>query len=171
MSSARSVGVIYDDKPLVQLRKEDKLANHSSQRNNASEEQPLRQCWGPRNIVALSDKGLMFRGSYDVRIFFFIYVFFLFLFTGGHAIPLFLHINLCMFHVCLCRGPFSVVRRCIHRESGQQFAVKIVDVAKFTSSPGLSTDGKQCLDIYPFTGLKKRWSQEPMAPMKSPADP
>ena len=58
MSSARSVGVIYDDKPLVQLRKEDKLANHSSQRNNASEEQPLRQCWGPRNIVALSDKGL-----------------------------------------------------------------------------------------------------------------
>ena len=59
MSSARSVGVIYDDKPLVQLRKEDKLANHSSQRNNASEEQPLRQCWGPRNIVALSDKGLI----------------------------------------------------------------------------------------------------------------
>ena len=59
MSSARSVGVTYDDKPLVQLRKEDKLANqHSSQRNNASEEQPLRQCWGPRNIVALSDKGL-----------------------------------------------------------------------------------------------------------------
>ena len=58
MSSARSVGVIYDDKPLVQLRKEDKLANHSFQRNNASEEQPLRQCWGPRNIVALSDKGL-----------------------------------------------------------------------------------------------------------------
>ena len=58
MSSAPSVGVIYDDKPLVQLRKEDKLANHSSQRNNASEEQPLRQCWGPRNIVALSDKGL-----------------------------------------------------------------------------------------------------------------
>ena len=61
MSSARSVGVIYDDKPLVQLRKEDKLANHSSQRNNASEEQPLRQCWGPRNIVALSDKGLKLR--------------------------------------------------------------------------------------------------------------
>ncbi|XP_052830557.1 peripheral plasma membrane protein CASK isoform X3 [Octopus bimaculoides] len=38
------------------------------------------------------------------------------------------------------RGPFSVVRRCVHRESGQQFAVKIVDVAKFTSSPGLSSD-------------------------------
>ncbi|KAK3932408.1 Peripheral plasma membrane protein CASK, partial [Frankliniella fusca] len=36
-------------------------------------------------------------------------------------------------------GPFSVVRRCIHRTTGQQFAVKIVDVAKFTSSPGLST--------------------------------
>ncbi|XP_055908335.1 peripheral plasma membrane protein CASK isoform X2 [Eupeodes corollae] len=37
------------------------------------------------------------------------------------------------------KGPFSIVRRCIHRESGQQFAVKIVDVAKFTASPGLST--------------------------------
>uniref|UniRef100_UPI00358EBB53 peripheral plasma membrane protein CASK isoform X3 n=1 Tax=Myxine glutinosa TaxID=7769 RepID=UPI00358EBB53 len=38
------------------------------------------------------------------------------------------------------KGPFSVVRRCISHESGQQFAVKIVDVAKFTSSPGLSTE-------------------------------
>ncbi|XP_066141764.1 peripheral plasma membrane protein CASK isoform X2 [Euwallacea fornicatus] len=38
------------------------------------------------------------------------------------------------------RGPFSVVRRCIHRQTGQQFAVKIIDVAKFTSSPGLSTN-------------------------------
>lgn len=40
------------------------------------------------------------------------------------------------------RGPFSLVRRCIHRQTGQQFAVKIVDVGKFTSSPGLSTSGK-----------------------------
>ncbi|KAG8000996.1 Peripheral plasma membrane protein CASK [Nibea albiflora] len=40
----------------------------------------------------------------------------------------------------LLRGPFSVVRRCINRETGQQFAVKIVDVAQFTSSPGLSTE-------------------------------
>lgn len=48
--------------------------------------------------------------------------------------------------VCfLSRGPFSVVRRCINRETGQQFAVKIVDVAKFTSSPGLSTEGKKCV--------------------------
>ncbi|CAH1781976.1 unnamed protein product [Owenia fusiformis] len=38
------------------------------------------------------------------------------------------------------KGPFSVVRRCIHKKTGQQFAVKIVDVAKFTSSPGLTTD-------------------------------
>lgn len=44
----------------------------------------------------------------------------------------------------ICRGPFSIVRRCIHRESNQQFAVKIVDVAKFTASPGLSTSG-ECL--------------------------
>ena len=45
------------------------------------------------------------------------------------------------------RGPFSVVRRCTNRETGQQFAVKIVDVAEFTSSPGLSTEGK---DAYLF---------------------
>lgn len=42
-----------------------------------------------------------------------------------------------------CRGPFSVVRRCINRDTGQQFAVKIVDVASFTSSPGLSTEGEK----------------------------
>uniref|UniRef100_A0A674P1J7 Peripheral plasma membrane protein CASK n=1 Tax=Takifugu rubripes TaxID=31033 RepID=A0A674P1J7_TAKRU len=40
------------------------------------------------------------------------------------------------------KGPFSVVRRCINRDTGQQFAVKIVDVASFTSSPGLSTEGE-----------------------------
>ncbi|XP_051569009.1 peripheral plasma membrane protein CASK-like isoform X5 [Myxocyprinus asiaticus] len=38
------------------------------------------------------------------------------------------------------KGPFSVVRRCINRDTGQRFAVKIVDVASFTSSPGLSTE-------------------------------
>ncbi|XP_064639321.1 peripheral plasma membrane protein CASK-like isoform X9 [Lineus longissimus] len=38
------------------------------------------------------------------------------------------------------KGPFSVVRRCIHKDTGHQFAVKIVDVAKFTSSPGLSKE-------------------------------
>ncbi|KAK0044076.1 calcium/calmodulin-dependent serine protein kinase 1, partial [Biomphalaria pfeifferi] len=37
-------------------------------------------------------------------------------------------------------GPFSVVRRCLHRETRQQFAVKIVDVSKFTSSPGLTIE-------------------------------
>uniref|UniRef100_A0A4W4HCF3 Protein kinase domain-containing protein n=1 Tax=Electrophorus electricus TaxID=8005 RepID=A0A4W4HCF3_ELEEL len=42
------------------------------------------------------------------------------------------------------KGPFSVVRRCINRDTGQQFAVKIVDVASFTSSPGLSTEEITC---------------------------
>lgn len=42
-----------------------------------------------------------------------------------------------------------MVRRCMNRETGQQFAVKIVDVAKFTSSPGLSTEGKTHLLFYP----------------------
>ncbi|KAG1690280.1 Peripheral plasma membrane protein CASK [Nymphon striatum] len=39
------------------------------------------------------------------------------------------------------RGPFNVVKRCIHRKTNKLFAVKIVDVAKFTASPGLCTDG------------------------------
>ncbi len=38
------------------------------------------------------------------------------------------------------KGPFSLVRRCMHRQTGEEFAVKIVDVAKFTASPGLSLD-------------------------------
>ncbi|XP_017303785.2 peripheral plasma membrane protein CASK isoform X2 [Diaphorina citri] len=46
-----------------------------------------------------------------------------------------------VYDVCevIGKGPFSLVRRCIHRQTGQQFAVKIVDVGKFTASPGLST--------------------------------
>lgn len=48
----------------------------------------------------------------------------------------------CLFLSACYRGPFSVVRKCIHRQTGQTFAVKIVDVAKFTSSPGLSTNGE-----------------------------
>ncbi|XP_047491772.1 peripheral plasma membrane protein CASK-like [Penaeus chinensis] len=45
-----------------------------------------------------------------------------------------------VYEVCeiIGKGPFSLVRRCVHRDTGQQFAVKIVDVAKFTSAPGLS---------------------------------
>lgn len=43
-------------------------------------------------------------------------------------------------HEVIGKGPFSLVRRCVHRQTGEQFAVKIVDVAKFTSSPGLSLD-------------------------------
>ena len=38
------------------------------------------------------------------------------------------------------KGPFSLVRRCLHRQTGEEFAVKIVDVGKFTASPGLSLD-------------------------------
>ena len=40
------------------------------------------------------------------------------------------------------RGPFSIVRKCVHRTTKQSFAVKIIDVAKFTSCPGLSAEGK-----------------------------
>ena len=51
----------------------------------------------------------------------------------------FLSVDCCLYDF---RGPFSLVRRCLHRETQQQFAVKIVDVSKFTSSPGLSIEGK-----------------------------
>ncbi|XP_021375571.1 peripheral plasma membrane protein CASK-like isoform X9 [Mizuhopecten yessoensis] len=47
-----------------------------------------------------------------------------------------------VYEVCetIGKGPYSVVKRCVHKDTGQQFAVKIVDVAKFTSSPGLGTE-------------------------------
>ncbi|XP_065211288.1 peripheral plasma membrane protein CASK isoform X4 [Planococcus citri] len=38
------------------------------------------------------------------------------------------------------KGPHSLVRKCVHKQTEHQFAVKIVDVAKYSSSPGLSTD-------------------------------
>ncbi|XP_077970685.1 peripheral plasma membrane protein CASK-like isoform X2 [Styela clava] len=41
-------------------------------------------------------------------------------------------------HETIGKGPFSFVRRCTHRRSKLQYAVKIVDVAKFTGSPGLT---------------------------------
>ena len=65
--------------------------------------------------------------------------------------------------VC-CRGPFSVVRRCINRDTGQQFAVKIVDVASFTSSPGLSTEGETRFEPWLQLNLTAcchaRWEQQ-----------
>ena len=41
------------------------------------------------------------------------------------------------------RGPFSVVRRCANKTDGKQYAVKIIDVEQFTSTPGFSADGKK----------------------------
>lgn len=49
-----------------------------------------------------------------------------------------------------------MVRRCINRETGQQFAVKIVDVAQFTSSPGLSTEGKR--SVSSLSDRRRRFS-------------
>lgn len=42
-------------------------------------------------------------------------------------------------HETIGKGPFSIVRRCIHKGTGEQYAVKIVDVKKFTACPQLST--------------------------------
>lgn len=38
------------------------------------------------------------------------------------------------------KGPFSVVKKCNHREAHDPYAVKIVDIEKFISSPGLSIE-------------------------------
>jgi calcium/calmodulin-dependent serine protein kinase len=45
------------------------------------------------------------------------------------------------------RGPFSVVKKCVHRETNELYAVKIVDIEKFISSPGLSIDGWMTYDL------------------------
>lgn len=39
------------------------------------------------------------------------------------------------------RGPHSEVYKCSLRDTGESYAVKIVDVAQYTSTPGLSTEG------------------------------
>ena len=39
------------------------------------------------------------------------------------------------------RGPFSVVKKCYHKETRELYAVKIVDIERFISSPGLSIEG------------------------------
>lgn len=40
--------------------------------------------------------------------------------------------------VCFCRGASSTVRRCIEKETGQEFAAKIIDVSDPEDSQGLS---------------------------------
>ncbi len=47
----------------------------------------------------------------------------------------------------LYRGPFSVVRRCTNKAGDKQYAVKIIDVEQFTSTPGFSAEGKIFLII------------------------
>jgi len=44
------------------------------------------------------------------------------------------------------RGPFSVVRRCTNKAGDKQFAVKIIDIEQFTSTPGFSADGKTSMN-------------------------
>ena len=44
---------------------------------------------------------------------------------------------MCIFFLSRCRGAFSIVRRCIQKSSGQEFAAKIINTKK------LSTRGKK----------------------------
>jgi len=39
------------------------------------------------------------------------------------------------------RSAYSVIRRCVHRQTNNQFVVKIIDVARYASNPKLSTEG------------------------------
>lgn len=55
-------------------------------------------------------------------------------------------INLFLF----LRGPFSVVRRCTNKNGDKQYAVKIIDVEQFTSTPGFSADGKRFFSLALF---------------------
>lgn len=50
-----------------------------------------------------------------------------------------------------CRGTYSVLRRCIHRESRRQLAVKIVDLKRLLSTGAPSVAGYYLV----FKGLKK----------------
>ena len=46
------------------------------------------------------------------------------------------------------RGPYSIVRKCVQRDTQDIFAVKIVDIEKFISSPGLTIDGIKTSHFY-----------------------
>ncbi|CAF1221675.1 unnamed protein product [Adineta ricciae] len=41
------------------------------------------------------------------------------------------------------KGPFSVVRRCTNKSGDKQFAVKIIDIEQFTTTPGFSAEDLQ----------------------------
>jgi len=41
----------------------------------------------------------------------------------------------------ISRGPFSIVRRCTSKATDKQYAVKIIDIEQFTSTPGFTIDG------------------------------
>jgi len=41
-----------------------------------------------------------------------------------------------------------VTQRCTHRQNGRQYAVRIIDVAKFTSRPGKSITGLHFCTIF-----------------------
>jgi len=47
-----------------------------------------------------------------------------------------------LFCVICDRSAYSVIRRCVHRQTSNQFVVKIIDVAKYAANPKLSTEGE-----------------------------
>lgn len=47
-----------------------------------------------------------------------------------------------LYNLCeiIGKGPFSIVRRCTNKTNDKQYAVKIIDIEQFTSTPGFTID-------------------------------
>ena len=52
---------------------------------------------------------------------------------------------LCQLHYVFCRGAFSIVKRCVQKESGKQFAAKIINKKRLTARGELALTVCVCI--------------------------